>query len=150
MWFRHLTRCLSGAGVVGISHEEKELRQSHAAEITSLGWLGNVLVPEELKEVAGEREVWAFLLTLLPLWPWTLVSGRKWMDGNPKVIIIHLTLLQAIGQNWNVPDFFFYNCTPSTVILKRLLAFSVMEQYGQSAGTATVACPHCQVVSGPL
>ena len=33
----------------------------HAAEIMSLSWL-----PEELTEAAGEREVWASLLKLLP------------------------------------------------------------------------------------
>ncbi|XP_061603617.1 uncharacterized protein LOC133465136 isoform X5 [Phyllopteryx taeniolatus] len=48
--------------------------------ISRLAWQRLRIPPEELGEVAGEREVWASLLKLLP--PRPDPRGRKWMDGS--------------------------------------------------------------------
>ncbi|TWW78199.1 hypothetical protein D4764_11G0003200 [Takifugu flavidus] len=47
--------------------------------VSRLAWERLGIPPDELEEVAGEREVWASLLRLLP--PATRISGREWMDG---------------------------------------------------------------------
>ena len=49
-----------------------------AGAVIALGWPGNASVfpPEEMEEVAGVREVWASLLSLLK----KLIGG--WMDFN--------------------------------------------------------------------
>lgn len=35
--------------------------------------------PEEPRDVASEREVWASLLRLLPPVTWTQINGAKWV-----------------------------------------------------------------------
>ena len=48
----------------------------HVGETMSLGWPGNASgPPEELEEVAGDRDVWVSLLKLLPPRPNPRKSG---------------------------------------------------------------------------
>ncbi|KAK0149127.1 LINE-1 reverse transcriptase [Merluccius polli] len=49
--------------------------------VSRLAWERLGIPQEELAEVAGEREVWASLLRLLPPPTRPRISGRRWMDG---------------------------------------------------------------------
>ena len=48
----------------------------HVGETMSLGWERLGVPPEELEEVAGDRDVWVSLLKLLPPRPDPRTSGR--------------------------------------------------------------------------
>lgn len=64
----------------------------HTGDTLSSGWPGNVskITPEELKEVAGKKEIWASCLKPL-IWP--QISGRRWMEGS---IVFNLPMFQII------------------------------------------------------
>ncbi|XP_061622105.1 furin (paired basic amino acid cleaving enzyme) a isoform X2 [Phyllopteryx taeniolatus] len=68
-WLGHLIRMPPGHVPPGGDPGDDP---GHAGETTSFGWPGNALgsPPEELDEVAGEREVWTSLLKLLPPRPY--------------------------------------------------------------------------------
>ena len=52
-------------GVPGMSRQEETLRKTQ----DTLEWERLGILPEELEEVSGEREVWVSLLRQLPLRP---------------------------------------------------------------------------------
>lgn len=58
--------------------------------VTRLAWESLGILPEEPEEVSRKREVWAFLLRLLPQ---LQISRRRWMDGYWR-----LALRAAIGS----------------------------------------------------
>ena len=65
--------------------------------VSRLAWERLGVPPEELEEVAGDRDIWVFLLKLLPTRPDPRRSGRYWMDGwsannDVDVIIFYFTL----------------------------------------------------------
>ncbi|TWW77310.1 Proton-coupled folate transporter Heme carrier protein 1 PCFT/HCP1 [Takifugu flavidus] len=87
-WLGHLVRMPPGTSLVRCSGHVPPVRDPRETQdtlerlclSTGLGTPGDP--SDELEEVAGEREVWASLLRLLPA-PATRprISGREWMDG---------------------------------------------------------------------
>ena len=69
----------------GMPHREETPRKSQDTwgdYVTRLAWECLGILPEELEEVPGEREVWASLLRQLPLRPSPgSAEENGWMDG---------------------------------------------------------------------
>ena len=88
----------SSGGVPGMSRREETQEER----------LG--ILPEELEEVSGEREVWVSLLRQLPLRPGPGQRRRRWMDGWKKILPLYVIKCFFLASNEAERTFFFVLC----------------------------------------